>query len=169
MFGGFSTNASSYTQFNFPITYSLNEYLDTASIIITISYTGSHPNTGTQFYVDDLSLAGTVSLGIKQNIGDSNITIYPNPSNGSFVIEATTNEKQALEIFDVTSKMVLSQSINGKTSIDVSTLDNGIYFVQVKTKENTSTKKLLCSINFLKTDSATFVQTRYVSRSFQIQ
>jgi hypothetical protein len=71
------------------------------------------------------------------------LNIYPNPNTGNFTIETNSFDKKLLQIFDVTGKMVLSQSINGKTDIDVSNLINGVYFIQVKTDENISTQKIL--------------------------
>ena len=48
-----------------------------------------------------------------------------------------------LQVFDVTGKIVLSQNINGKTNIDASGLDNGMYFIQVKTNNNISIQKII--------------------------
>ncbi|HXU27037.1 MAG TPA: T9SS type A sorting domain-containing protein, partial [Bacteroidia bacterium] len=83
------------------------------------------------------------ALGINQITNIGKVTVYPNPTNSNFIIETNSNEKQTLEIFDVTGKMVLNRNITGKTNIDVSSLDNGIYFIQVKTNENISTQKII--------------------------
>ena len=85
----------------------------------------------------------TALNGIAKLTKENNYTIYPNPNNGSFIIETNSSEQQAMQIFDITGKMVLNQNINGKANIDSSDLDNGVYFVQVKTKENISTQKII--------------------------
>jgi uncharacterized repeat protein (TIGR01451 family) len=85
------------------------------------------------------SLSGIKNMTAKQN----GILIYPNPNNGNFIIETSSTEPQAMQIFDITGKMVLNQNVNGKTNIEASRLDNGIYFIQVKTKENISTQKII--------------------------
>ena len=71
------------------------------------------------------------------------LAVYPNPNNGNFIIETNSREQQAMQMFDITGKMVLNQNINGKANIDASGLDNGVYFVQVKTRENISTQKII--------------------------
>ncbi|HXD93896.1 MAG TPA: T9SS type A sorting domain-containing protein, partial [Bacteroidia bacterium] len=83
------------------------------------------------------------SLGIDQISNIGKVNIYPNPTNGNFIIETNTTEKQTIEIFDVAGKMVLNQSINGKTNIEASNLDNGMYFIQVKTNDNIYTQKII--------------------------
>ena len=85
---------------------------------------------------------GVNTTGIKSS-SNNNVNIYPNPNNGNFIIETPSTDNQTLQIFDVTGKMVLNQNINGKINIDASNLDNGVYFVQVKTKENISTQKII--------------------------
>ena len=59
-------------------------------------------------------------------------SIYPNPANAKIVLK--TNVLQALEevlITDMTGKIVKQfQTQKSTTEIDVSTLENGIYFVK---------------------------------------
>ena len=81
---------------------------------------------------------------INNEVANNNLTnIYPNPANDSFIIETTSIEKQTLEIVDVTGKIVLCQELNNKTNIDASNLDNGIYFIQLKSNENIYTQKII--------------------------
>ncbi len=84
------------------------------------------------------------TVGIQQFKNDLQLTVYPNPNNGNFTIETNyTTEKQSLQLFDVTGKMVLSQTLNNKANINASSLDNGVYFLQVKTNQNISTQKVI--------------------------
>ncbi|HTA61617.1 MAG TPA: T9SS type A sorting domain-containing protein, partial [Bacteroidia bacterium] len=91
-------------------------------------------------YIDVLACAGN---GIEKYNGSNQVSIYPNPSNGSFVIETTSTDKQTLQIVDVAGKLVLQQTINGKANIDASSLDNGIYFVQINSSESLYSKKII--------------------------
>jgi len=85
-----------------------------------------------------------ITVGIQQFKNDIQLTVYPNPSNGNFAVETNyTTEKQNLQLFDVTGKMVLSQTLNNKANINASSLDNGVYFLQVKTNQNISTQKVI--------------------------
>lgn len=87
--------------------------------------------------------SGNVLSGISNITKENNYSIYPNPNNGNFTIETNSTEKQSMQVFDITGKIVLSQKINGKTNIEASNLDNGVYFIQVKTKENISMRKII--------------------------
>ncbi|HEX7415177.1 MAG TPA: T9SS type A sorting domain-containing protein, partial [Bacteroidia bacterium] len=56
--------------------------------------------------------------GIVQNKALEQIGIYPNPSNGTFIIETNATTKQTIQIYDVNGKVVLMQTINAKATID---------------------------------------------------
>jgi PKD repeat protein len=92
---------------------------------------------------NDIEVLACANNGIEKYNGSTEANIYPNPNNGNFTIETTSTEKQTLQLVDVTGKLVLQQTITGKTNIDVSSLDNGIYFVQINTSEGFFTKKII--------------------------
>jgi hypothetical protein len=87
---------------------------------------------------------------VKQITGISQITevnnqinLYPNPAQNNFTVEVSSNEKQTLQLFDVTGKQVLSQIINGTTTIDVSNLSQGVYNLSVISSDGVVNKRLL--------------------------
>jgi len=87
---------------------------------------------------------GIPTTGISQISGlNSTISIYPNPNNGSFVIEPNSAVKQTLQVYDVNGKLVLSQTINSKTSIDASSLNEGIYNISLQSNEGVVNKRLV--------------------------
>ncbi|MBK6835808.1 MAG: hypothetical protein IPG89_16650 [Bacteroidetes bacterium] len=53
------------------------------------SYTfiGNGPYACAYYYIDDVSLIDSSSIGINEINNNSNITIYPNPSNGNIQID----------------------------------------------------------------------------------
>ena len=73
------------------------------------------------------------------------LAVYPNPANNEFICEAKLNgnEKGIIVIYDLQGRELLSKTLNGKTIIDASSLDNGAYFIQVKTNENIYTQKII--------------------------
>ena len=81
------------------------------------------------------------TTGIKQNIVNSNISIFPNPSNGNFTIpipkEAKTN-KWNLEIYDITGKKQFQQTYSNNTEyITINEkLSAGFYFVKMYYEKN---------------------------------
>ena len=82
-------------------------------------------------------------VGITENLKESNILIYPNPSN-SFIDIETTLTDYSLSLFDIMGKLILkNEAIQNKTRIDVSNLSNGIYFLQLATEDNIISKKFI--------------------------
>ena len=97
-------------------------------------------------------LSSMVYINIKQGVAgisqisglnNANISIYPNPNNGSFVVEPSNATKKTMQVYDVNGKLVLSQTINGKTNIDASTLNEGVYTISLINNEGVVNKKLI--------------------------
>ena len=68
-----------------------------------------------------------------------NLSIYPNPSDGNFIISSKDNflENSNLEIYDILGKQVFSRKLNNKeTNINVEHLSKGIYIAKL-TKDDT--------------------------------
>jgi hypothetical protein len=73
----------------------------------------------------------SVLTGIN-DIKNSNIKIYPNPTNNIIYIEGLDNNKSnTIQIFDVQGKLVLTKTINEKGTIDLSELNKGVYVIKV--------------------------------------
>ena len=81
--------------------------------------------------------------GIQEIISSNKLSIYPNPNNGFFVIEPNAVAKQTVMIYDATGKIVLSQTITGKTSIDASGLNEGVYNISMNSSEGVLNKRLV--------------------------
>lgn len=72
------------------------------------------------------------------------ISLYPNPTRLKLFIQFDHNFKldHVFEIYDVTGKSILIQKIKSKTeTVDVSNLNNGIYFAVIKDKNNREIEK----------------------------
>ncbi|MAU36468.1 MAG: hypothetical protein CMD14_03745 [Flavobacteriales bacterium] len=94
----------------------------------------SDPGTGLGQY---FSLAACQAACISNAVNDieSKVSIYPNPSNGVFVIELDALGKYDVTIYNVLGQTVLSTFTNSMTtSIDLSSFDKGIYTVELKDK-----------------------------------
>ena len=65
--------------------------------------------------------------GIEEKVSGSDINIYPNPSNGKFIVEG----KGILEIYDMMGEKIFSQYMPASTNeIDCSNFPKGIYLVK---------------------------------------
>jgi len=74
----------------------------------------------------DFNIAGEIGIF---TIEAANIKIYPNPTNDKFVIDC--ENFNMVKLYDMLGKEVLTQTVNGKTEINISHLPKGIYSVQI--------------------------------------
>jgi hypothetical protein len=79
----------------------------------------------------------------KESVGNMQVTIYPNPNTGQFILETSSQEKQVMNIYDVDGRLVLTQTIFEKTIIDMNGLDDGIYNLSLKSATGVAYKKLI--------------------------
>ncbi len=87
-------------------------------------------------YVKEYSLGGLVN-GIKYLTEDL-IDVYPNPVTDKIIVKS--RKIFEIKFFDWMNKEILRTDEN---EIDVSNLQNGIYFIQIKTSEGVLTKKIV--------------------------
>ena len=72
------------------------------------------------------------------------ILIYPNPSNGKFIIKG--KNFKSIELINEIGQVVYRKSVsenNNQNFIDISNKPNGIYFVKISTNEKLIMKKLI--------------------------
>ena len=83
-------------------------------------------------------------LGISQ-LDKISFALYPNPSNGSFVISAgKKNAKYIVTVIDILGKVTADFDWNGdRTSVDLSAAPKGVYIVRVSDGKTADYKKLV--------------------------
>jgi hypothetical protein len=72
--------------------------------------------------------------------GLNDVFIYPNPTTGELRIENGALKIQQISIFNLLGRNVLNTK---QTTLDISHLPAGIYFVQIKTEKGVVTKKIV--------------------------
>lgn len=91
-------------------------------------------------------------MGNKISLSKINdLQISPNPSNGKFVVNVLleeTSEKVFIRIRNLDGRKVYQETafVNGKSlnsTIDLSELASGVYFVSIQTGEEVITKKIV--------------------------
>src|ERR1700756_4076713 len=98
-------------------------------------------NTGTD--------AGSVinfssAAGIKQVSINNQVVAYPNPANTNVSVALTGDTKKVtVFMYDITGKMVLSQTVTGLTIIDVSNLSEGVYNMNVVSSTGMANKRIV--------------------------
>lgn len=83
------------------------------------------------------------STGINEQ-KESNMAVYPNPTNGVFTIYMDNKEKLSVQLYDMAGHVVLTQTLeNGNGAIDARHLAAGIYNIQIKGEVTLTNKKLV--------------------------
>lgn len=83
--------------------------------------------------------------GVTGNTNTSEIIVYPNPLSSVINLEVAGANKQAfVTIFNVIGENVYQAiAAQSNTTLDLAGLQNGIYYIQVKTGNGTFTKKII--------------------------
>lgn len=123
-------------------TVNLSAYSFHSDVIVSFNNISGY---GTDLYVDNINLHGARSTGIIAPAGSTEyITAFPNPSKGQITLSwsGINAESINITIYDMLGAKVKSLIIpvhdsSGKTTLDVSNLNEGVYFL--KAEANTST------------------------------
>jgi hypothetical protein len=84
-----------------------------------------------------ISASSTLSTS---NVSETDFNIYPNPVQNTLTVDAR-EAVNSIQVFDVLGKQVLT--VQNTNSIDVSSLDKAIYFVQIHTESGSLTQKFI--------------------------
>lgn len=78
----------------------------------------------------DITVVGLT--GISENGENSTLLVYPNPTNGTVNVQCTTDHADAINVYDIYGKLILSQDVNSEvTEIDLSAFADGIYMLRI--------------------------------------
>jgi len=92
-------------------------------------------NTNNQLYY---LMENDNALGLNESTIESQIQLYPNPSNDILYIENTSlNRKFTISFLDLTGNKVITEQMDGmSTQIKLDKVETGLYFVQFTSNEN---------------------------------
>ncbi len=89
-------------------------------------------NTGTLILSPDQSCGQLIGFKeIPSSKGDVEFNLFPNPTSGKFTIEGNFDVPATFELFDITGRAVLTQSINSSQPINISHLAKGLYVCKI--------------------------------------
>ena len=82
---------------------------------------------------------------LQHNLGESQIKVFPNPTQGKIMLEITGSNKNAsVSVFDMSGKMVFSKKQFGSSGqIDLSRQPNGVYVMKVLVGDKVSEWELV--------------------------
>jgi hypothetical protein len=96
-----------------------------------------------------LNLGNFSATNITENTFNGTLSVYPNPSKGSFMLELSgvENDSYTLIITDILGKDIFVKTIDVKEfikeTIDISTYSKGAYLLNITNSTSTITKKLI--------------------------
>jgi PKD repeat protein len=76
------------------------------------------------------------------NIGDANVTIWPNPFNDHIEISLGNMNSASIEIYSVLGTKIVSGTYHNQASIDMSTVVSGVYIVHIKNEQIDTTRMI---------------------------
>ena len=87
------------------------------------------------------------STGISDGFGNGNeFSIYPNPANDILILNIDNANKAdlTLNIYNVIGKLISSETLKqNQQQINIGDLSNGIYIVEIKSRELSGIRKLI--------------------------
>ena len=112
------------------------------NLYIAFKYTSDTDGAG-KWEVDNLLLTGIMSDGVSDQELVS-LNVYPNPSNGIYQIENTQAKDFEISVFNLLGEQLM-ETVNTKDNytLDISDLDNGVYFLQVISNNQKKTISLI--------------------------
>jgi hypothetical protein len=146
--GQFSATINSNPSYvSFQIPFNLNQAPDTAVIMINTCNTPINlSDTGSVLIIDALKFKSTMNVGIQNFNMGSNLLVGPNPTTGEFSIFyiPKNNNEATYTISDESGKMIKSGLLTGlKTTLNISELPKGIYFIKTYDGNSSASKKLI--------------------------
>lgn len=93
--------------------------------------------------IDDIVITGVQMVGVNDKDLNDYVNLYPNPSQGSFIINNFKNISE-IKIFNTLGKCVRVFETSYTESLNIDGLDQGFYFVNFVQEDNTTfTKKII--------------------------
>lgn len=91
-----------------------------------------------------LASGGSIATDVKEN-NEALFNIYPNPATNNLSIDLNSHEESyTFQISDVLGTILITDKMTSTSTIDLSSISNGIYFIKLIDKENkTFIKKFL--------------------------
>lgn len=125
-----------------PYTYSWSNSATTEDLTGITGGTYTVTVTDANDCTADTTITVNSSAGIDDNNGSPVFSLYPNPSNGNFIIEVTASA--SVVVFNVVGEAVYSSSLNaGTNNINIGDAADGIYIVNVMQDNTVSQLKIV--------------------------
>ncbi len=95
-------------------------------------------------FVSDVYKLTVTSASFISDIQENEIRVYPNPTDGKFIVEITTPETGTISVVDISGKVIIIKTMNSNRSeIDLSSYPKGVYIVDINTGTQSIKKRII--------------------------
>jgi len=99
------------------------------------------PNSDYPDVLNDLQSGNLVTI-IEEKLNDE-ILVFPNPSRGKITVQTSSPVFNKMVIFDLKGNVVLEKMFSFEMEVDLSFLQNGYYYIEIKGNNVVSRRKLI--------------------------
>ncbi len=141
-------STASWTPFtiNFPTYTSADSGFIMTGAFYPDGPTASGPKGNSVLYVDNLSFDNLITPVAELPLKESSITIYPNPASEKIFLNINNSNGQDVKvnIYSLAGSLVRAEAIRQNScQLDLGDLENGIYLVEIKSKDSEQKQKLI--------------------------
>lgn len=112
------------------------------SAYIAFKYDTSNGDDATRWTVDSFEITGEDNLRV--NTKELDFSFYPNPVKGNNLnVQMNNNVDFSYEIYDLNGRLIQQAQQVSTSSINVSSISNGLYLLKLTSEGKTATKKLV--------------------------
>lgn len=106
-------------------------------------HTASNPNGEVRGQVIRGEICSSSTLSIEEELHNSNLSIYPNPSENLIKISFKSSAVKTVTIKDISGKVLFNETISGQHfEVNVAKFNAGVYYVNTESNENSMFIKL---------------------------
>lgn len=99
-------------------------------------------------FTNDRSYLYCATLSTNSKEKEKVISLYPNPANSFLKVKSSSSSEFSVKIFDVQGKIILSEDkLNKDIDINISSISNGYYIVEIKQNSESTQLPLIISKN----------------------
>jgi len=114
------------------------------SLILKFSFMTNKVAAYQGWQIDDLCLTMDLIVGVNEISNENSISIFPNPNNGSFILQNSSNQEGYIRISNLQGQEVFSSKFDSGPIHFISTnLTPGLYIATVHRKNGISTNRIL--------------------------
>ncbi|MFN9519225.1 MAG: T9SS type A sorting domain-containing protein, partial [Bacteroidota bacterium] len=83
------------------------------------------------------------ATGIRDIMNNDKLSVYPNPSSDGLVNIESKQPITSLKVVDISGKQVLNQTIDHKTTLQLSLARSGVYLIEIVRENDFIIKRIL--------------------------